>query len=134
MKKRRYCWFKKEDGQAIVEAALIIPLFILILCGIIDFGWIFSNQLMINNCSREGARYAVVHSREDDMITQVTQHIRDISDLGGDPLDIIVSIITINDEIEVSVKKDVKVLTPIVGIFTQDQIIQVNSTTIMSVD
>jgi len=47
---------KKEKGQAMVETALVLPLFLLILCGIIDYGWIFSNQLMLNNSSRDGAR------------------------------------------------------------------------------
>lgn len=36
---------RKEDGQAMVEFALILPIFLLILCGIIDFGWLFYNQL-----------------------------------------------------------------------------------------
>jgi uncharacterized protein (UPF0333 family) len=35
---------KNEKGQAMVEFALIVPLLILLLCGIIDFGWIFGNQ------------------------------------------------------------------------------------------
>ena len=74
---------KKESGQAMVEAALVIPLFILILCGILDFGWIFSNQLMVNNCSREGARYAIVRSDESDMSSLVIAHVKSVSSLGS---------------------------------------------------
>ena len=51
-----------EDGQAVVEFAIITPIILLILCGIIDFSWIFSAQLATNNCAREGARYASVTS------------------------------------------------------------------------
>ncbi|OGO89284.1 MAG: hypothetical protein A2Y17_10600 [Clostridiales bacterium GWF2_38_85] len=51
-----------EDGQAVVEFAIIAPIILLILCGIIDFSWIFSAQLATNNCAREGARYASVSS------------------------------------------------------------------------
>lgn len=47
-----------ENGQAVVEFALVTPILLLILCGIIDFGWIFSAQIATDNCAREGARYA----------------------------------------------------------------------------
>ena len=32
---------KRESGQAMVEFALILPILLLIVCGIIDFGWLF---------------------------------------------------------------------------------------------
>ena len=51
-------FIKNEDGQAVVEFAIIVPILLLILCGIIDFGWIFSAQIATNNCAREGARFA----------------------------------------------------------------------------
>jgi len=125
---------KKEKGQAMVEAALVIPIFILILCGILDFGWIFSNQLMINNCSREGARYAVVRSEESDMASQVTTHVKAVSSLGS-PEDISVSVSTTSDgDINVTVGRDLTVLTPIAGVFVQGQVIPLTSSTIMSVD
>ncbi len=52
---------KRESGQAIVEFALVLPILLLLLCGIIDFGWLYYNQITLNNASREGARYAVIH-------------------------------------------------------------------------
>lgn len=56
--------YKSESGQAMVEFALILPIFFLILGGIIDFGWIFHHQTVANNACREGARYAAIHSSE----------------------------------------------------------------------
>ena len=44
-----------------VEFALVLPLLLALLCGIIDFGWLYYNQITLNNAAREGARYAVVH-------------------------------------------------------------------------
>lgn len=55
-------FLKNEDGQAVVEFAIIAPILLLILCGIIDFGWLFSAQIATNNCAREGARYASTSS------------------------------------------------------------------------
>jgi len=52
--------FSKSKGQSAVEMALILPIVILILTGIIDFGLVFNNFLVISNASREGARSAAV--------------------------------------------------------------------------
>lgn len=52
---------KSEKGQALVEFALVLPILLMLLCGIIDFGWLYYNQITLNNAAREGARYAVIH-------------------------------------------------------------------------
>ena len=64
-----------EKGQALVEFALVLPVLLAILCGIIDFGWLFYNQLSVNNICREGARYAVVNTAADFNTDPILQHI-----------------------------------------------------------
>jgi Flp pilus assembly protein TadG len=51
---------KREDGAAAVEFAILLPLLMLILFGIIEFGLVLYNQEVITNASREGARYGIV--------------------------------------------------------------------------
>lgn len=51
---------KSQKGAAVVEFAVILPLLLLILFGIIEFGFIFYNQALLTNASREGARRAIV--------------------------------------------------------------------------
>ncbi|HET7701502.1 MAG TPA: TadE/TadG family type IV pilus assembly protein [Candidatus Limnocylindria bacterium] len=46
-----------EEGQNIVEFALLLPLLMYILMGIIQFGFIFAAYLTLNNAVREGARW-----------------------------------------------------------------------------
>ena len=52
---------KNEKGQAMVEFALLLPILLLLFSGIINFGWIFGNQLLANNAAREAARYTAIH-------------------------------------------------------------------------
>jgi hypothetical protein len=53
---------RRARGQAIVEFALIFPIFMLVVLGIIVIGlWVFYNQ-QISNVAREAARYAAIHS------------------------------------------------------------------------
>lgn len=49
-------------GQALVEFALVAPLFILVLAGIIIFGIGVFYQQQVTNAAREAARYAAIHS------------------------------------------------------------------------
>jgi len=47
-----------QRGVAAVEFALIAPLLLALLFGIIEFGAVMYNKAIITNASREGARYA----------------------------------------------------------------------------
>ena len=52
---------RRGRGQAMVEFALIAPIFFLLLFSIIEFGRAVYYIQMLNNAAREGARYAIVH-------------------------------------------------------------------------
>jgi hypothetical protein len=53
-------------GQTLVEAALVLPLFVAVISSIITFGlWVFYQQ-EIATVAREAARYAAVHSASAD--------------------------------------------------------------------
>ncbi len=51
----------RSRGQALVEIALVLPLFLLFLLGVVDFGRGIYTYAVISNGAREGARYAIVH-------------------------------------------------------------------------
>jgi Flp pilus assembly protein TadG len=48
-------------AQALVEFALVAPLFFFMLFALIDFGRYVYYVQILNNAAREGARYAIVH-------------------------------------------------------------------------
>lgn len=54
---------RRDDGASAVEFALVLPLLLLVVFGIISFGMYFAGALALSNGSREGARYAVVQNR-----------------------------------------------------------------------
>ncbi|MGH7903869.1 MAG: TadE/TadG family type IV pilus assembly protein [Candidatus Dormibacteraceae bacterium] len=47
-----------ERGQALVELAISSLFLLLLVMGIVDFGFLYSDRLAISNAAREGARYA----------------------------------------------------------------------------
>lgn len=51
---------RSERGAALVEFAVVMPLLILLLFGIMEAGWFFAQQVEVRNAAREGARIAAV--------------------------------------------------------------------------
>lgn len=51
---------RNERGASLVEFALIAPLLFLLLFGIIEFAWLFAQNLDVKHGAREGARLAAV--------------------------------------------------------------------------
>jgi hypothetical protein len=51
---------RTAKGAAMVELAIIMPILLLVLFGIIELGLIMYNKAVITNASREGARTGIV--------------------------------------------------------------------------
>lgn len=55
---------KSEGGAVAVEFALIVPIFLVLVLGIMEFGRAFNIQVSLSEAARESARYAAVHCTE----------------------------------------------------------------------
>ncbi len=54
---------RNDRGASAVEFALVVPILILILIGIVNFGFVLAQQISLNSAARQAARYAVVDGR-----------------------------------------------------------------------
>jgi Flp pilus assembly protein TadG len=70
---------RKERGQAFVEFALALPVLIVLLFGIIQFGIAFHSYITLTDATRAGARKAAVSRLlpAAERATAVTQAVRD---------------------------------------------------------
>lgn len=59
---------RRENGAALVEFALLAPLLIILLMGVIEFGWLFAQMNEIRHVAQEGARWGAVSHPEIDGI------------------------------------------------------------------
>lgn len=60
MATRAFRWKKQEEGQALVEFALIAPILILLIVGVFEFARAWQSYQVITDAAREGARLAVI--------------------------------------------------------------------------
>lgn len=131
--------FKREEGQALVEMALVLPILLAVVCGIIDFGWLFYNQLSLQNGCREGARKACIVAYEGTRDQDV--HDKIVENIPGnleDSLDVNITLDETDKKngpyITVEVSADVRVLTPVAGVFFSGQVMHLNSEVTMKVE
>jgi Flp pilus assembly protein TadG len=57
--RRRRLW-GSEDGQALVEFALVVPLLLLLIVGLIEFARAWNTQQVLTDAAREALRNSVV--------------------------------------------------------------------------
>lgn len=78
---------KGEGGQSLVEFTLVLPIFLLVLFAIIDFGMAFNAWITVTNSAREGARLGSVRAPSGD----IEQRVRDTAGSLGDDLTVTVT-------------------------------------------
>ena len=68
----RPCARTNEPGQEAVEFALLLPVLVLIVFGVLDLGRAFHAAITITNAARVGARYGMVYPSDEPGIIAAT--------------------------------------------------------------
>lgn len=126
--KRLKKFFSEETAQALVEFTLILPILILLIFGMIEFGWVFNAQLTLNSAAREGARTgAVLQTSGDERKNSVMAAVEETAQNSGLIILEEESTVTQEDDTEadihnivVSVKAEV---TPLIGFFVHEKVV-----------
>ena len=69
---------RSQTGAELVEFALVLPMLLLVVAGIVDFGTLLQRQQVVTNAAREGARLAILPNYgEPDVRARVTAFVRE---------------------------------------------------------
>jgi Flp pilus assembly protein TadG len=71
---------RSERGAELIEFALVLPLLLFIILGLVDFGFMFQRFEVVTNAAREGARMAVLSGYTD---ADVEARVRSYLTTGG---------------------------------------------------
>jgi Flp pilus assembly protein TadG len=109
---------KGQRGQAMVEFALVLPLLLIITFIIIDFGFAFSQWVVITNATREGARLGATGKSADLVATRTIDASNGTLEGAGDLvtveyLDLNGDGVGIGDQVVVKARHDYNLLTPL---------------------
>ena len=78
MPRSRHRRRRNDRGAAAVEFALVVPILLVMVFGIIDFGLAINRYAMVNNAAREGVREASLGATESEIRAVVTRGTADL--------------------------------------------------------
>lgn len=119
--KMREKFFKDKKGQSIIEFAVVLPILLMVLFGITEFGRAIMVTNVLNTASREGARLAVVSSVSDSLAVR-SRVVEVLNAANIDAKDITIQFFLAQKSVEVTVTTDFEVLSggildPFLGTF-----------------
>jgi Flp pilus assembly protein TadG len=68
---------RKQQGASLVEFAVLAPVFVVLLFGLVEFGLSIYSKEVIGNASREGARFGVVYTTPRKTTTEIRTKVQD---------------------------------------------------------
>lgn len=103
---RRYLQRKRERGANAVEFALILPVLLALITGVMDYGWYFTQQHLVINAVREGARAGATTAADDGPENEAEARAREVLEGHGFNTDgntVTVSVDTAADPVTITV-------------------------------
>lgn len=75
-----------DRGAELIEFALVLPLLLLIVAGIVDFGFLFQSYEVVTNAAREGARIGILPGYSSDDVSGRVRSYITTAGLTGTPV------------------------------------------------
>lgn len=123
-------FLKSEKGSNAVEFALLLPVLVMLIFGIFEFGLAYNNYLAITHAAREGARIASVDLNNPDLESTIIERAYPVP-LTADNIDISTPQGTeIGDPVVVEITYTVSINIPLAGSWN----IPLNSRAIMRLE
>lgn len=119
---RKLKLFNGEKGQSLVEFALVLPVLMLILLGIIEFGWLFNAKITLTSAAREGARVYAIEGKDQTLITNAVKNssstLTTVGDIVVDPKDLT----TLSGNVKMAKVEITAVIKPLVGLIVKNNV------------
>jgi Flp pilus assembly protein TadG len=70
---------RQEAGNTAVEFALLLPVLVLLIAGLVDFGRAYFTKMELENAARAGGQYGILHGAGD--LDTIKSIVRDATDI-----------------------------------------------------
>lgn len=125
---------QRDSGQSMVEFALVLPFLMLILCLIIDFGWVFSKQNELTSVAGATARYVSInYADHKDDLSSCARTYAEANPFAGTITGITAATDAANTYVKVTLTEDVPYLTGFTGVLTGQNYISLHATAAMPI-
>jgi len=124
---------KSQKGQSLVETALVLPILIMLLFGIVDFGRVFHAYLTLDHAGREAARDAAIGKEDSEIESKITSSTTSLgSGVGVTITPAGKANRTSGNDVTITLNYTIDLITPILGQTVRD--IDLENNTVMRVE
>ena len=145
MSMRRFRRSSDDEGAVLIEFALVIGLFFMLVFGMVDFGLAINTKTQLTNAGREGARLGTVlvpldsvkiEDRVREVATELDQPTLVVTVTCEDSSDLLVlcGAATAGDSVVVTLDYKYSLITPLPGFIDTDNKIDLKSVTEMRIE
>ena len=120
---------KRNNGQAVVEFALVLPVLVLLLMGMMQFGLLFHEYLLVTHAAREGARVATLGGTDAEIVSAVNVAAASVPDTT-----IVPSARVRGSPVTITVTRHVALIAPMFSVLFPQNPVPVSGTSIMRVE
>lgn len=124
-----YGMIKEQKGQSLVEFALLLPLLLLLICGVVDLGRLLFAYVSLNMTAQEAVRLGGLGKEDAEIISYSKNHVR-----VGDASELKVTISPeqstrkSGENITVTLTYSLPLITPLMTKIIPDPVLSANST------
>jgi Flp pilus assembly protein TadG len=114
-----------------VETAMVLPILLVLVFGMIDFGRVFNAWITVTNSAREGARVGATRQDESAIEARVAAAMGHIDDY---TVDVVNAGGSSGTAVSVSVETTIDILTPLIGDIIGGGSVTISETTTMRLE
>ena len=120
----------KEKGQSLLELALVLPVLVMILAGVLDLGRLYYSYVAVTDAAAEGASYAAIHpepSSRDDVFRRAQEASRGLVQIDPNLVEIDCPTVASGAPITVTVSYSFTVATPLINAIVPDGVLMLRA-------
>jgi Flp pilus assembly protein TadG len=121
---------QKEKGQSLLELALILPLLIIILAGVLDLGRLYYAYVAVTDAAAEGASYAAIHpepGKRDEVLQRAQEASRGLVQIDPAMVEVDCPAVASGAPITVTVSYSFTVATPLINVIVPDGVLRLRA-------
>jgi Flp pilus assembly protein TadG len=121
---------QKEKGQSLLELALVLPVLIIILAGVLDLGRLYYAYVAVTDAAAEGASYAAIHpepGERDEVLQRAQEASRGLVQIDPGMVEVDCPTVASGAPITVTVSYSFTVATPVINAIVPDGVLMLRA-------
>ena len=114
---------RREKGQSLLELALILPVLLIVLAGVLDLGRLYYSYIAVTDAAAEGATYAAMHpdvGERDEVFQRAQEASRGLVQIDNSMVEVDCPSVTSGAPVTVTVSYSFTVATPLINVIVPD--------------